>query len=326
MRRFFIFFLCILVIFSFAVVVSAEVIYPEDYTVYKETVDGVSTLYVDLPAKAFTQIKWSVLNADNYAVIESGNGVSFRAHFIGEAFEDAFWVECRPFAGDRLVIDDVITGSIMSVSFNITTDINTDSFVGGGRIQVRYYDAYDNQIGNVQFVNMSSISLGSNLASFVVDKPEGAVYISFLAQFQDFYFDTLPLNIWFTFNGISITMDVDSASDLELELGTTNRLLESIRDGSIEPIVPDGNSSVNDYIDSESSLLDGISDGESSAEDVLLSFGEKILLYLNGFFVFATIFNLFTELSFVDVLLTVSLALGLFSLLFGATMSHFRKE
>lgn len=92
-----------------------------------------------------------------------------------------------------------------------------------------------------------------------------------------------------------------------------NDKMDNIINGEVDPELPNGSDSVTDLDDAEGALRDDAQAGLDEGTQIQQSSLDILGQYVNGFAVFSKIFARFSDIPFVNGLLSISLSLGLVS-------------
>lgn len=103
--------------------------------------------------------------------------------------------------------------------------------------------------------------------------------------------------------------------DIKASQEETNEKLDDIINGEVNGEAPDGSDIVDDYESAEDELMDSVSGGSDTFDDMTLSAWDKIYAYSQSFLAFGVIFELFADLPFIQALLHISLSIGTFAFL-----------
>lgn len=230
MKRFFILISCILLIVCLAApALAVTLIQPQDYIVNESSNGDTSTLYISVPVEDLS-VKLNVLNGNTYAELQSTTSNEMQVQFYSSVGK--YWIGMQVF--DKLDITDIVDGSILNVKFNIDPDPST-AFVptmGSTRYQVRYFDSAGQLLDGVKFISVGSgLSFTDNALNLTIDKPDGAVAMTFILQFMDI---TTDRNYTFVIGleSVNFVCDIPTMVRVQQETGRTNQLLNELVNGN----------------------------------------------------------------------------------------------
>ncbi len=83
--------------------------------------------------------------------------------------------------------------------------------------------------------------------------------------------------------------------------------------GEKEPTTPEGSEIVDDYINAEQEISNGVQGGSAAVDDTFQSAENGLSSYLAGFAVVSGIFGLALQIDFLQALVNISLAIGIFA-------------
>lgn len=334
MKRVTIILSCLALVLSLAVPCLAVDFDPRDYIETEYVGEEITTLEVSIPWDAFTGIHWIAYDTNtpeswqNPYAEEWASSFDLLMNGDGSAPE-GYSIDCSPFArGDYIAIKDFVNGTEVSVDFSIN-GISDWAILEGMeyRYQIYFFD-YQYQRITVEFSDFASTEwFDQNEISFILNKPDGAMYMTFILQFrnvyQEMYDSGMENNLNLNFNAVNFTCDVATMKTQEQLTGETNRLLEKLMNGyTPKPIKPGFGDSMADAIIKEDSLVDMFPDG------TLENFGgnvaglmDSLLLYAGAFGLIKAIWDPFIALEWFNIILTASLALGLLGAVLGTFLT-----
>lgn len=125
---------------------------------------------------------------------------------------------------DRLDISDIVNGSTLTVDFKIKPTLtDAEPIIDAVRYQVRYFDAYGNLLDGVHFLSVPNSDWFTDAKlDLQIDKPAGAVSMTFIAQFMDIYSEQLPCS--FSVDLESVNFSVTSLRWLEFSRKLAGRI------------------------------------------------------------------------------------------------------
>lgn len=326
-----------------------------DYTDYISDmyVDGDNDVVkVDLPFdNAYSVVvEYDTVNPAG-SPIASGSGGSISWNATADMF---YYIDTYPLGpalagGDKLDLTNIPNGSVLTVSFSC--DLMAASGYGTPHhdVWIYYCDASNNVVGSTQNT-AGTFPPGdkSAVVSFTLDKPSGAVSLYFCVQVDDLQ-PNYSGKYTFTLESVDLELSISALYLQQIQSGKTNELLEKVNEqlqeqgqtlddvlsqqqqtnDKLDDIIgydpdlstPEGGEVLDDLEDLEDGLLNDSEDGLNSALDVQQSTLDILVEYFSAFGALAIIFNLFSTLPFFQALLYASLSLGVFSLVFGLSLS-----
>lgn len=242
-----------------------------------------------------------------------------------------------PFYADGYLMDfqNIPDGSIFSTTLEFILAFHEEyrkgTFSGHLLAQIEYFDADFNHVGTdygqdifIQDADITNYRYYST--SITVSKPAGAIYgyVSF------------PCNAWtingaygyypctFSFDNVTLQMDIDSLYLLWEETGRTNELLEDIINGEVTPEAPEGSNSVGELDDIEGALKDDTAAGREEAEQIFNESSGLVASHMSGFLFLSDVIERFISVGWLRGILTVSLSLGIFGFIANIAMTAAR--
>lgn len=324
MKRITMVLLTILMVVALAVPTLAITISPEDYIVEETSNGDISTLYVTVPGEDL-RIKWNLLNGSTYATIKEEEAQAFTVTLT--ASPSKYWVGCQVF--DYLDITDIVDGSTLSVKYNIEYELATyQPLVGSIRYQIRYFDADGIMLDSVKFVTVPSANFFDETALDVtIDKPEGAVKMTFILQFMDITTEQTPITFRLNLESVSFVCDIPTMVRVQQETGRTNKLLEDIIEYKPTPKPPEFQEGLEGVEGREDAIVGEFEDG------TLENFGGNIVDASEYLGQFASTFTLvqhmwepFIQMPWLNAILVCSLALGLLGGFLGIFVTTARSD
>lgn len=297
------------------------IIEPQDYLVNESSNGTTSTLFVSVPAEDIT-MQWHLLRDDDYSIIKQSYGNPFPVTLDRQEYD--YWIDCLVY--DKLDITDIVDGSTMTVDFDILPELGQyEPLVGSVRYQVRYFDNSGNLLDNVNFFVVPDANwFDETKLDLEINKPAGAVTMSFYLQFMDIYSEQLPCTFTLELKSVSFVCDIPTMVRVQQETGRTNQLLEEIKDGwEPDPSLPSFNDSLEDSLDKEDQIIDQLDpDGVvGDLDDIQVTVLDRILLLANSFQMISLMFQAFLKVPVLEVVAYVSLLLGLLASLLGIGMA-----
>lgn len=288
---------------------------PTDFIVDEVTNGDTNTLYVDFPASAFSSPRWYILSGDTYDVLKKEFGLDI-SYFFDTAYGSRYWVDLAPTYNDMIDISDIPTGTTVILDSDISHNNTFNSM--GIRYQVYYFDAYGESLGvNVMAEQAGDFNNGEY--SFVLDKPDGAVYMAVIFQAMNVIPDT-SATYTLTFNRLRFVCDIPTMVRVQQETGRTNELLDKIMNGwEPNPTLPPFHDSMQDSFDKEDQIIDQLDPDQVQDDlgDMHLTVMDQILLHANAFQMIQLIFVAFLDVPVIGVIVYLSLLLGLLAAFLG---------
>lgn len=132
--------------------------------------------------------------------------------------------------------------------------------------------------------------------------------------------DLGTMEVNFEFFEPTLGMSIDDLSALTDKLDTTNRLLEDIKNGTVDGTPPSGSDSVGDLESAEGALKNDTVAGREHANQIFNGSFEPILDNTSGFLFWVKTIEGLVGVGWLKGILTVSLALGIFGFLCNIVM------
>lgn len=278
-----------------------------DYVTNVEVFEDLDIVTVELP---LSDTEWQLYTGDGNLHGHTFGSSSFYWYAISD---DTYSLYSYPNGShNRMGLTNIPSNTYCAVSFRVETDLA--HIVNDITADIYYCDDDGNITRgvNANVTEDSSID-GVYVADFTLDPQPGEACVMFRISFlgiQVYSEGMIEVEL------LQYRLDM-RISTLYREGKLTNEMLDKIINGTVDPETPTGSGSVDDLEGVEDELLGGVTDNFGEAENVLGSASQIIGRYANAFLAVSFIFGLFIQIPFINDIIMISFALGIFATLLG---------